>query len=178
MNRSDEITPTNAFAAEAEPPGGALIEKYVADSIEKFFTSARLKEIIDQALQTAAKGRAAKSYRLAMKVKGRILFLELAEVAAIEARGNYVLLQRQSGSSMLRASISELERRLAPCGFIRIHRSVLVNCSWIQEIRPWRQREYAVRMRGGKEYTLSRSYKENLKSIAQLWIGTGAFFSE
>jgi hypothetical protein len=152
------------------------VEKYVTDSIEKFLSNERMREILEKALRAAI--RISKPHRMAIKTKGRILFIDLAEVVAIEARGNYVLLQRQSSSSMLRASISELERKLEPCGFIRIHRSVLVNSSWIQEIRPWTQREYAVRMREGKEYALSRSYKENLKSIAQFWIGAGAFFAE
>ena len=29
---------------------------------------------------------------------------------------------------------------------------------------------------GGKEYTVTRTYNKNLKSLAQFWIGTGAFF--
>jgi DNA-binding LytR/AlgR family response regulator len=172
------MSQSNACATQGELSDVSL-EKQVADSVEKFLSSERMREIIDGALRAAARIRATKPpYRLAIKTKGRILFVELAEVAAIEARGNYVLLQRQSGSSMLRASISELARKLESCGFIRIHRSVLVNSSWIQEIRPTTQREYVVRISGGREYAISRSYKENLKSVAQFWIGTGAFFAE
>jgi DNA-binding LytR/AlgR family response regulator len=167
---------SSEFLAERVTLTPDSVERCVTDSIEKFFSSERMREILDEALRAGI--RRSKPHRMAIKTKGRILFVDLAEVVAIEARGNYVLLQRQSSSSMLRASISELTRKLEPCGFIRIHRSVLVNSSWIQEIRPWTQREYVVRMREGKEYALSRSYKENLKYIAQFWIGAGAFFAE
>lgn len=174
-----EMSQPNTVATHGEQPSGGSLEKCAGDSVEKLLTSARMNEIIDLALRTADKFRASKPYRLAIKTKGRIFFVELAEVAAIEARGNYVLVQQQSSSHTLRASISELARKLEPCGFIRIHRSVLVNSSWIQEIRPTTKREQVVRMRGGKEYALSRSYKDNLKSIAQFWLGSGgAFFDE
>jgi two-component system LytT family response regulator len=78
----------------------------------------------------------------------------------------------------LRGSISTLAEKLEPYGFIRIHRSVLVNTSFVQELQPWATGEYILRMRGGKEYTVSRSYKRNLKSIAQFWVGSEAFAEE
>jgi two-component system LytT family response regulator len=116
--------------------------------------------------------------KIAIKTKGRILFIDPTEVNAVEAQGNYVLLQQQSGSHLLRGSISTLAEKLEPYGFIRIHRSVLVNTSFVQELQPWATGEYILRMRGGKEYTVSRSYKRNLKSIAQFWVGSEAFAEE
>jgi two-component system LytT family response regulator len=66
--------------------------------------------------------------------------------------------------------------KLETHGFIRIHRSVLVNTSFVEEIRPLSTGEYCLRIEGGKEYTVTRTHKRNLKSLAQFWIGTGAFF--
>jgi two-component system LytT family response regulator len=113
-----------------------------------------------------------KPSRIAIKTKGKILFIDPAEVSAVEAQGNYVILRRGPDSYVLRGSISELAEKLEPCGFIRIHRSVLVNTSFVQELQPWATGEYILRMRGGKEYTVSRSYKGNLRSIAQFWVGS------
>jgi DNA-binding LytR/AlgR family response regulator len=62
--------------------------------------------------------------------------------------------------------------KLETHGFI-IHRSVLVNTSFVEEIRPLSTGEYCLRI---EEYTVTRTYKRNLKSLAQFWIGTGAFF--
>ena len=60
-------------------------------------------------------------------------------------------------------------------GFIRIHRSVLVNILLVEEIRPLSTGEYCLRVEGGREYTVTRTYKKNLNSLADFWIGTGAF---
>jgi two-component system LytT family response regulator len=117
------------------------------------------------------------STRIAIKVKGRILFINSGDVVSILADGNYVLLQQESISYFLRESISAVAEKLEPFGFIRIHRSVLVNASFVEEIKPYPTGEYGLRVKGGKEYTVTRTYKENLKSLAEFWIGTGAFFS-
>jgi len=119
-----------------------------------------------------------KSSKIAIKIEGRILFIDPTEVTAIEAEGNYALLQRPSGPYLLRGSISMLAEKLRPYGFIRIHRSVLVNASCVQEIQPWTTGEYLLRTKAGKEYTVSRTYKRNLKSIAHVWVGNDSLFVE
>lgn len=117
------------------------------------------------------------SVRLAMRVKGRILLIDSSDVIAVLAQGNYVLLQEEKRSHLLRESISVVADKLAPYGFIRIHRSALVNASFVEEIRPWQTGEYGLRVKGGKEYTVTRTYKKNLSALAELWIGTDGFFS-
>jgi DNA-binding LytR/AlgR family response regulator len=118
------------------------------------------------------------SPRIAIKVNGRILIIHSADVAAIEALGNNVMLHRGECRYVLRESISEVARKLEPHGFIRIHRSVLVNSAFVEEIAPHPTGEYGLRVRGGKEYTVTRTYKENLKSLAELSIGAGTFFPD
>ena len=117
------------------------------------------------------------SVRLAMRVKGRILLVDSSDVIAVLAQGNYVLLQEEKRSHLLRESISVVADKLAPYGFIRIHRSALVNASFVEEIRSWPTGEYGLRVKGGKEYTVTRTYKKNLRALAELWIGTDGFFS-
>src|SRR5258708_5692914 len=70
-----------------------------------------------------------KPARIAIKAKGRILFIDPADVVTVEAQGNYVLLRRMSGSDLLRDSMSSVAERLHPYGFVRIHRSVPINTS-------------------------------------------------
>jgi two-component system LytT family response regulator len=136
-------------------------------------------------LQIATKGPASRvqeqnqpSPRVAIKVKGKILFINLSNVVAVQAEGNYVSLQRNGSSYLLRESISAVAEKLESRGFIRIHRSILVNTSFVEEIRPYSTGEYGLRVKGGKEYTVTRTYKKNLKSLAEFWIGAGAFFRD
>lgn len=117
-----------------------------------------------------------KSFRVAIKVGGKILFINLCDVVSVQAKGKCVWLQGNASSYLLRESISVVAEALETHGFIRIHRSVLVNILLVEEIRPLSTGEYCLRVEGGKEYTVTRTYKKNLNSLADFWIGTGAFF--
>ena len=119
-----------------------------------------------------------KPVRIAIKAKRRVLFIDAADVIAVEANGKYVLLLHTSGSHMLRESISTMEQKLDLHGFVRIHRSVLVNAALVEEIHPRSTGEYGLRMRGGREFTVTRTYKQNLQVLAQLWIGMEGFAPE
>jgi DNA-binding LytR/AlgR family response regulator len=118
------------------------------------------------------------SPRAAIKVKGKILFINLSDVVAVQAEGNYVSLQRNGSCYLVRELISAVAEQLESQGFIRIHRSILVNTSFVEEIRPYPTGEYGLRVKGGKEYTVTRTYKKNLKTLAEFWIGAGTFFHE
>ena len=129
----------------------------------------------ERSTRTLAMG---KSARIAIKAKGRILFIDAADVIAVEAKGKYVLLLHISSSHLLRESISTMEEKLNLHGFVRIHRSVLVNAALVEEIHPLSSGDYLLRVRGGRELTASRTYKKNLQLLAQLWIGTEGFVAE
>ena len=109
--------------------------------------------------------------RIGFKLKGRILFLELAEIAAVQAEGNYVSLQRRPKPYLVRESLSSMAEKLKPYGFIRIHRSVVVNISAVEEFQPLPTGEYRLRVKGGNEYLVTRTYKDSLRELAQLWVG-------
>lgn len=116
--------------------------------------------------------------RIAIKVKRRILLIDAADIIAVEAKRNYVLLHHTSSSHMLRESIATMEEKLNSHGFMRIHRSVLVNAALVEEIQPRPAGEYVLRVKGGEKYTVTRTYKKNLQLLAQLWIGTNGFVAE
>jgi DNA-binding LytR/AlgR family response regulator len=119
-----------------------------------------------------------KPIKIAIKTKGKILLIHPGEILAVEAEGNYVLLRRLTDSYLLRESISTMAEKLQAYGFIRIHRSVLVNAASVEELHPGANGEYVLRIAGGREYMVSRTYKNNLKSLAHSWIGTGSFVDE
>ena len=110
--------------------------------------------------------------RIAFKAKGRILFLDLAEIVAVQAEGNYGSLRHRPNPYLLHKSLSSMAEKLRPYGFIRIHRSVVVNISAVEEIQPLSTGEYRLRVKGGKEYLVTRTYKDNLRDLAQLWVGS------
>jgi two-component system LytT family response regulator len=120
-------------------------------------------------LQIVTKGSAS---RIAIRAGKKILFIDSADVIAVEAEGHYVLLQHKSSGYLLRESISTMAEKLSLLGFVRIHRSSLVNAAFVEEIQPLSTGEYVLRVRGGKKYTVTRTYKKNLRLLAESWIGT------
>jgi DNA-binding LytR/AlgR family response regulator len=130
--------------------------------------AANLIRILRQ-LEVIAKRQAP---RIAFKAKGRILLLDLADILAVQAEGNYVSLQHQPHPYLVHESLSSMVEKLKPYGFIRIHRSVVVNTSAVEEIQSLPTGEYRLRVKGGKEYLVTRTYKHNLRDLAQLWVGS------
>jgi DNA-binding LytR/AlgR family response regulator len=109
--------------------------------------------------------------RIAFKAKGSILLLDLADILAVQAEGNYVSLRPRTNPYLVHESLSSMAEKLKPYGFIRIHRSVIVNISAVEEIQPLPTGEYRLRVKGGTEYLVTRTYKHNLRNLAQLWVG-------
>ena len=110
--------------------------------------------------------------RIAIKARGKILVLDVADIVSVEAQGNYISLKHGTNSYLLREPLSCMAEKLKPYGFMRIHRSVVVNTSTVEEIQPLPSGEYRLRVKGGKEYLVTRTYKHNLKDLAQLWVGS------
>lgn len=119
-----------------------------------------------------------KPLRIAIKSKGKILLINPAEILAVEAEGNYVSLVQASGSHLLRESISSMTEKLSRFGFVRIHRSVIVNASSVEEISPGSGGDYILHVSGGKQYVVSRTYRHNLKLLANSWIGLDSFVAD
>jgi two-component system LytT family response regulator len=101
--------------------------------------------------------------RIAIRVDGRILFLNVADIDWIEAAGVYVHLHVGTKTYLHRSSIIHLVDRLDPAQFVRLHRSTIVNATRILELQPRSHGDYVVILDGGTKLTLSRAYKHLLE---------------
>ena len=109
--------------------------------------------------------------RIAVKAKGRVLFVDAIDVVVAKAQGNYVALMHKSGSYLVRETMATAERKLTPLGFVRIHRSILVNTTLVKDLRRDNTGTYVLRTTDGREHPVGRAYKGNLKVIARSWLG-------
>jgi len=75
---------------------------------------------VSRQLESIAKRQAP---RIAFKAKGSILLLNLFDILAVQAEGNYVSLQHRPNRYLVHESLSSMAEKLKPYGFIRIHRS-------------------------------------------------------
>jgi two-component system LytT family response regulator len=82
-------------------------------------------------------GQAGYPRRIASRVGERIVFLDLDSVTHFLARDKLTYALVNGREHCIDQTISELERRLDPARFLRVHRSVLVNVDWILEVNSW-----------------------------------------
>lgn len=178
--------PAVIFATAYDQYALKAFEHHAADYVLKPFSTDRIEEALDRAIRRSQADRASRLMeiisdvhqlsaqrprRIAIKVQGRILFINPAEIMFVQAEGNYVLLQTGHGSYLLREPMNQVEQKLERFGFIRIHRSVIVNCAFVKEYQPCYTGEYSLKMVNGKEFTVTRTYKKNLKQLASDSIG-------
>jgi two-component system LytT family response regulator len=126
---------------------------------------ARLLALLED-LRTERRGQR-HSDRLIVKSGGRVFFLRTEEIDWVEAAGNYVRLHARSESHLLRESMKNMEARLDPSTFVRIHRSAIVNIDRVKELEPWFHGEYIVIMRDGTRLTASRVYSDRLSALIE-----------
>jgi two-component system LytT family response regulator/two-component system response regulator LytT len=109
--------------------------------------------------------------QLAVKVGDRFLLLQTDEVvhASVEDDVITVVTNSLSGTSNYR-TLDELQARLDPGIFWRVHRSHLVNINKIREIVPWFSRNYILKMKDakGSEIPVSRSQTRRLREYLRL----------
>jgi DNA-binding LytR/AlgR family response regulator len=180
------LLPSVVFVTPYQQHALAAFNKHAVEYVLKPFSNERIEEALDVVFRRSAGERAVrlletlphlqrlfqqKSEKIAIKANGRIVLVDPDDVVSVHAEGNYVLLQADARSHLLRASISSIAKKLRPYGFLQIHRSVLVNASFVEEIQPLPTGEYTLRIKGGKKYTVTRTYKSNLKDLAVCWIG-------
>jgi two-component system LytT family response regulator len=102
--------------------------------------------------------------RFMIKSTGRVVIVEVDAVEWIEADGNYVNIFAEGKKHLLREKMSTLEEQLDPSRFARIHRSTIVRTDRIKILKPLFNGDYQLTMINGKEFTLSRTYRERVLS--------------
>ena len=118
-------------------------------------------------LSLIAEMRSEKKYpeRLIVKSSGRVFFVRTEDIDWVEASGNYVKIHTKSEAHLLRESMKNMEGKLDPKTFVRIHRSTIVNIDRIKELEPWFHGEYIVIMRDGTRLTASRVFSDRLSAL-------------
>ena len=98
--------------------------------------------------------------RLLVRNPDRILFLTASQADYAESAGNYVVVHVGGERHVVRETMVALEKRLAPVGFMRISRSILVNLQRIRELQPMGGSEYCVVLKTGARLTMTCALRD------------------
>lgn len=100
--------------------------------------------------------------RLLLSERGKVVVLAMRDIEFVQAAAKYVKIYAAGRCYSFRQSLGQLETRLDPNSFVRVHRSTLVNVEHIAEMHPLFHGDYELILRRGTRLTLSRRYRERL----------------
>jgi two-component system, LytTR family, response regulator len=128
--------------------------------------SKRLLALLEERESERKGSRKQKDYlkRLMIKDAGRMTLLKVDDIDFIEADGNYAKLHVGRKAHLLREKMNDLEGRLDPAKFVRIHRSIIVNLERIKEMHPHFNGDYIVVLEDGRQLRMSRTRREHLEA--------------
>ncbi|MBS0469865.1 MAG: LytTR family transcriptional regulator [Proteobacteria bacterium] len=149
----------------------ALESQLVVDGLLLFFAVVALDGIAHAALfyrraQSAADPPLppASGYlsQVTVKARGTMTILPLADVAWIEAQGNYLALHAGGAVHLIRETLAKFESRLDPERFVRIHRGSIVALTRVRTIETLPGGDAMVMLEGGDAVRMSRSYRDTV----------------
>jgi two-component system LytT family response regulator len=103
--------------------------------------------------------------RIVLKADGALHFIKTRDVIWIEAQGDFVKVQTQGKTQLVRETLQSMEHKLDAAKFLRIHRSFLVNLEHVRKVEVALYGDYVVFMSDGSKLRLSRNYRSKLKAL-------------
>jgi two-component system LytT family response regulator len=125
-------------------------------------TAARLAAVLGELTARARYAR-----RVAVETAGGVRLLDAGEIDWVEADGNYLRLHAGAQTHLVRQTLREMEERLDPREFLRIHRSAMVRIDRIREITPWFRGTYDVVLASGARLRSGRAFRDRLRALQQ-----------
>ena len=130
--------------------------------------SERLKEILSEVAPEAMPDGggvdepAANRFERVINIKdrGQIFRVEVGDIERIDAAGDYMCIYTADQTLILRETMKDLEKRLDPRKFQRIHRSTIVNLDNVKSVRPHTNGECFLILGSNTQVKVSRSYRD------------------
>ena len=186
MPHLDGLELSRLIARMARPPQVVFVSAYEDHAVEAFGLAAvdyLMKPVrperLGVTLQRLARARASAAAppatpplgdRIAVSARGQIRLLPAAEVRVAIADGEGATVRTADGRYHVRHSLHELEERLEPHGFLRVHRAYLVNMNHVSSIDSFFNGTYLLKLAGISDLTVpvSRRHAADLRAAIRL----------
>lgn len=103
--------------------------------------------------------------RILVKENKKYFLVDLDGVYFFEASGDYVVIHNHKSTHLINDSMNNLESKLDPGQFVRIHRSTIINLHYIDNLQPYFNGEFHITMKNGAKLKLSRNYRDKIRTI-------------
>ncbi|APR54512.1 DNA-binding response regulator [Sphingomonas koreensis] len=141
-----------------------LTEKRGVEEVEKL--KEVLAEVAPDAAEELASGDTAEvasnRYEKLINIKdrGQIFRVDVDTIEVVEAAGDYMCIKTADNTLVLRETMKDLEKRLDPRRFQRVHRSTIVNLDQVKQVKPHTNGECFLVLDSGSQVKVSRSYRD------------------
>ncbi|WP_166039801.1 response regulator [Sphingosinicella sp. YJ22] len=140
-----------------------LAEKRSAEEAGKLKEA--LAEVSPEAVEevvATADDLAASRYEKMINIKdrGQIFRVDVDSIEKIDAAGDYMCIYTADNTLILRETMKDLEKRLDPRRFQRVHRSTIVNLDQVRQVKPHTNGECFLVLGSGAQVKVSRSYRD------------------
>jgi two-component system, LytTR family, response regulator len=167
LDNVGEQMPTVVFVTAHREYAIPAFEARALDYLLKPFKRSRFVEVLERAKAHIALQRppvtpppaADAPQLLLIKSDGRLFFHKMSELKWVIAERDYLQLHLDGSQHFIRETMNNFQQRLDKAGFIRIHRSTIVNVEQITEVIPLAGGDCTVVLRDRTELTLSRRYR-------------------
>ena len=95
-----------------------------------------------------------------IKDRGQIFRVDVDSIERIDAAGDYMCIYTGDNTLILRETMKDLEKRLDPRRFQRVHRSTIVNLDLVRQVKPHTNGECFLVLDSGAQVKVSRSYRD------------------
>jgi two-component system LytT family response regulator len=95
-----------------------------------------------------------------IKDRGQIFRVDVDSIEKIDAAGDYMCIYTGDNTLILRETMKDLEKRLDPRRFQRVHRSCIVNLDQVRQVKPHTNGECFLVLESGSQVKVSRSYRD------------------
>jgi DNA-binding LytR/AlgR family response regulator len=166
--RRFERQPAVVFVSAYDDAAVGAFELAALDYLVKPVSRTRIDEAIERVRRAAGLGELAavgaeNDVLPVDSLRGGTRLLSRSSILVLQARGDYVRVSSDEGRYILRARLSELEERWGQHGFVRVHRSFVVNVRRAVEIRPRLNGTAVLIMENEVEVPIAR------RQVAELW---------
>jgi two-component system LytT family response regulator len=145
------------------------------DYLLKPFSQSRFDEALEKArasmgqesaaLKELAQQPAGKLERLLIRDRNQVHVLPLDKVECVEAQDDYIRILSQGKSYLKTQSLTDLEGRLDPALFVRVHRSWIISLAHLKNIERLAKDSFVAVMNSGQHVPISRTGHERIKSL-------------
>ena len=174
------VVPPLIFTTAYDQHAVTAFELHAVDYLLKPFTEERFAKAVERALalQASAAERSESAQqalgsagsepltRILVRDRGRIFPVALSDIEHLKSDLKYTQITAKGASYLVRMPLSELEPRLDPARFLRVHRNAIINLDHVVSMKPDEQSQLQILMRDGTELLANREASKQLRDAS------------